>query len=109
MKKFFILIFFLTHSFSSGAHMAHYNKFNKIEMEILRDGEVIGYNYYFFKKDGDKTTVTNQIKFAVKLSNVPFGRTEGVGCNWLNKFCADVTAPAIWDTFDNKPEKLAIN
>ena len=71
MKKFFILIFFLTYSFSSGAHMAHYNKFNKIEMEILRDGEVIGYNYYFFKKDGDKTTVTNQIKFAVKL----FGKT----------------------------------
>jgi hypothetical protein len=34
--------------------MAHYNKFNKIEMEILRDGEVIGYNYYFFKKDERK-------------------------------------------------------
>jgi len=50
MKKFFILIFFLTYSLSSNAHMAHYNKFNKIEMEILKDGEVIGYNYYFFKK-----------------------------------------------------------
>ena len=67
MKKFFILIFFLAYSLNSNAHMAHYNKFNKIEMEILRDGEVIGYNYYFFKKDGDKTTVTNQIKFTVKL------------------------------------------
>ena len=43
--------------------MAHYNKFNKIEMEILRDGEVIGYNYYFFKKDLNNTTVTNQLKF----------------------------------------------
>ena len=52
MKNFFILIFFLTYSFNSNAHMAHYNKFNKIEMEILKDGEVIGYNYYFFKKDG---------------------------------------------------------
>ena len=50
MKNFFILIFFLTYSFSSNAHMAHYNKFNKIEMEILKDGKVIGYNYYFFKK-----------------------------------------------------------
>ena len=37
------------------AHMAHYNKFSKIEMEILKDGDVIGYNYYFFKKDKDKT------------------------------------------------------
>ncbi|MDC1483420.1 hypothetical protein N8092_04200 [Pelagibacteraceae bacterium] len=57
MNKFFILIFFLTCSLSSNAHMAHYNKFNKIEMEILKDDEVIGYNYYFFKRDGDKTTV----------------------------------------------------
>ena len=31
--------------------MAHYNKYSKIEMEILKDGEVIGYNYYFFKID----------------------------------------------------------
>jgi len=50
MKKIFILIFFLIYSLNSNAHMAHYNKFNKIEMEILRDGKVIGYNYYFFKK-----------------------------------------------------------
>ncbi|MDC1132377.1 hypothetical protein OAS64_00615 [Candidatus Pelagibacter sp.] len=79
MKKFFILIFFLTYSFSSGAHMAHYNKFNKIEMEILRDGEVIGYNYYFFKKDGYKTTVTNQIKFAVKLFGATIFEVESYG------------------------------
>ena len=39
MKNFFILIFFLTYSLNSNAHMAHYNKFNKIEMEILKDGE----------------------------------------------------------------------
>ena len=71
MKKFFFLIFFLMYSFSSSAHMSHYNKFNKIEMEILRDGEVVGYNYYFFKKDTDKITVTNQLKFTVKL----FGAT----------------------------------
>ena len=51
--------------------MAHYNKFNKIEMEILRDGDVIGYNYYFFKKNGDTIIVTNQIKFTVKV----FGAT----------------------------------
>ena len=80
MKKIFILIFFLTYSLSSNAHMAHYyNKFNKIEMEILRDGEVIGYNYYFFKKDGDKTIVTNQIKFTVKLFGATIFEIEGYG------------------------------
>ena len=79
MKKIFILIFFLTYSLSSNAHMAHYNKFNKIEMEILKDGEVIGYNYYFFKRDGDKTTVTNQIKFTVKLFGATIFEIEGYG------------------------------
>ena len=51
MKKFLFLIILLTFSLNSNAHMAHYNKFSKIEMEVLRNGEVIGYNYYFFKKD----------------------------------------------------------
>ena len=59
--------------------MAHYNKFNKIEMEILRDGEVIGYNYYFFKKDSDNTTVTNQLKFTVKLFGATIFEVEGYG------------------------------
>ena len=59
--------------------MAHYNKFNKIEMEILRDGEVIGYNYYFFKKDSDNTTVTNQLKFTVKLLGATIFEVESYG------------------------------
>jgi len=59
--------------------MAHYNKFNKIEMEILRDGEVIGYNYYFFKKDLDITTVTNQLKFTVKLFGATIFEVESYG------------------------------
>jgi hypothetical protein len=79
MKKIFILIFFLTYSLSSDAHMAHYNKFNKIEMEILRNGKVIGYNYYFFKRDGKKTAITNQIKFSVKLFGVTIFKVEGYG------------------------------
>jgi hypothetical protein len=65
--------------------MAHYNKFNKIEMEILRDGEVIGYNYYFFKKDVDNTTVTNQLKFTVKLLGATIFEVESYGEEKYNK------------------------
>ena len=79
MKKFLFFIFFLIYSFSSSAHMAHYSKFNKIEMEILKDGEVIGYNYYFFKKDKNETTVTNQIKFTVELFGATIFEIEGYG------------------------------
>ena len=49
------------------AHMTHYSKYNKIEMEIFRNGELIGYNYYFFTRKGNETIITNQIKFSVKL------------------------------------------
>ena len=49
------------------AHIGHYKKYNKIEMEILRNNEVIGYNNYSFKRDGEKTTVKNEYKFVVKL------------------------------------------
>tara|TARA_Y100000746_G_C15392217_1_gene402717 strand:+ start:431 stop:1111 length:681 start_codon:yes stop_codon:yes gene_type:complete len=79
MKKFLLLVLFLTYSFHSGAHMAHYSKFNKIEMEILRDGEVIGYNNYFFNKNLDQTTVSNQIKFTVKLFGATIFEVEGYG------------------------------
>ena len=66
MKKFLILIFILLSS-NTFAHMDHYKKFNKIEMDILRNGEIIGYNYYFFTRNNDETIVTNQIKFSVKI------------------------------------------
>ena len=85
MKKFLFFIFLFIYSFNSNAHMAHYNKFNKIEMEILRDGEVIGYNYYFFKKDLDNTTVTNQLKFTVKLLGTTIFEVESYGEEKYNK------------------------
>ena len=59
--------------------MAHYNKYNKIEMDILRNGELIGYNYYFFTRNGDETIVTNQIKFSVKLLGATIFQVEGYG------------------------------
>ena len=79
MKRFIFLIIFLTYSLNSSAHMAHYSKFKKIEMEILRDGEVIGYNYYFFNKDAENITVTNQLKFTVKILGAKIFEVESYG------------------------------
>ena len=57
--------------------MAHYNKYNKIEMEIFRNGELIGYNYYFFTRKGGETIITNQIKFSVKLLGATIFQIKG--------------------------------
>ena len=59
--------------------MDHYKKYNKIELEIFRNGELIGYNYYFFTRKGNETKVTNQIKFSVKLLGATIFQVEGYG------------------------------
>ena len=102
MKKLLFLTFLLIYSFNSSAHMAHYNKFNKIEMEILRDGEVIGYNYYFFKKDGKNTTVTNQLKFTVKLFGATIFEVESYG---EEKYIKDKLISFNSKTQQNKKDK----
>jgi hypothetical protein len=78
MKKILIIIFIF---FASNvlAHMDHYKKYNKIEMDIFRNGELIGYNYYFFTRKGDETLITNQIKFSVKLLGATIFQLEGYG------------------------------
>ena len=102
MKKLLFLTFLLIYSFNSSAHMAHYNKFNKIEMEILRDGEVIGYNYYFFKKDKENTTVTNQLKFTVKLFGATIFEVESFG---EEKYIKDKLISFNSKTRQNKKDK----
>ena len=102
MKKILFLTFLLIYSFNSSAHMAHYNKFNKIEMEILRDGEVIGYNYYFFKKDKENTTVTNQLKFTVKLFGATIFEVESFG---EEKYIEDKLISFNSKTRQNKKDK----
>ena len=102
MKKLLLLTFLLIYSFNSSAHMAHYNKFNKIEMEILRDGEVIGYNYYFFKKDEENTTVTNQLKFTVKLFGATIFEVESFG---EEKYIEDKLISFNSKTRQNKKDK----
>ena len=102
MKKLLFLTFLLIYSFNSSAHMAHYNKFNKIEMDILRDGEVIGYNYYFFKKDEENTTVTNQLKFTVKLFGATIFEVESFG---EEKYIKDKLISFNSKTRQNKKDK----
>ena len=46
-------------------------------MEIFRNNELIGYNYFFFTIDKNITTITNQIKFTVKLLGATIFEVEG--------------------------------
>ena len=102
MKKILVLIIVL---FSSNvlAHMDHYKKYNKIEMEIFRNGELIGYSYYFFTRKGDETIVTHQIKFSVKLLGATIFQVEGYG---EEKYIKDQLISYNSKTLQNDKEKF---
>ena len=83
--------------------MDHYKKYNKIEMDIFRNGELIGYNYYFFTRNGDETIVTNQIKFTVKFLGTTIFQIEGYG---EEKYLKDQLISYISKTLQNDKEKF---
>ena len=103
MKKFAVILLVIFSSSISQAHIGHYNKFDKIEMEILRNDEVIGYNNYYFKRDDEKTIVKNQYKFEVKLLSATIFKVEGYGEEiYLNDDLISFQSK----TFQNKKEKF---
>ena len=77
MKKIIVILFLFIYPTNSIAHIGHYIKYKKIEMEIYRNGELIGYNHYFFNRDGKETIVTNQIRFVVKILGATVFQVEG--------------------------------
>ena len=85
------------------AHMGHYNKYNKIEMEIFRNGELIGYNYYFFERNGEETIITNQFKFSVDLLGATIFQVESYG---EEKYIKDQLISFNSKTLQNDKEKF---
>ena len=70
MKKYiyiFLLFFFAN---QANAHTSHYAGIKVINLEIFRDGEVIGYRNYFFKHENNTIEVKNYTQFKVKLFGV---------------------------------------
>lgn len=103
MRRLIVTLFLILYPSISIAHMAHYNKYNKLEMEIFRNGELIGYNYYFFNRKGDQTLVTNQIKFSVKLLGAVIFQVESYG---EEKYLKDQLISYNSKTLQNNKEKF---
>ena len=103
MKKIALSIIFIFICFGSYAHIGHYSNYKKIEMEILRNNELIGYNYYFFSQKNDITLVTNQFKFEVKLLGATVFEVEGIG---EEKYLKDQLISFNSKTLQNKKEKF---
>ncbi len=103
MKKLIVIFFIIIFPAISIAHIGHYNKYNKIEMEIFRNGELIGYNYYFFERNGDETIITNQFKFSIDLMGATIFKVETYG---EEKYIKDQLISYKSKTLQNKKEKF---
>ena len=69
--KNYICIFYILFSFLQVyADESHYKNLSKIQMDILRNDEVIGYSNYFFEHREDTMIVKNYTKFIVKMFGV---------------------------------------
>ena len=70
MRKYIYPIIIFLFASKAFSHTSHYEGLKKIEMDVVRNGEVIGYTNYYFEKEDDIMTVKNYTKFKVKLMGV---------------------------------------
>ena len=70
MKKYIYIFLLFIFAHQASAHTSHYAGIKVINLEIFRDGEVIGYSNYFFKHNEDTMAVENYTKFIVEMFGV---------------------------------------
>ena len=103
MKKYIYILILFFFTSQSQSHTAHYKNLSKIEMEVFRNDEAIGYSNYFFEHEDNTMTVKNYTQFKVKLLgiNIFSISSEGVEKYENNKL---VFFKSI--TFQNNKEKF---
>ena len=102
MRKYLFIIITLVFATKSFSHTSHYKGLKKIEMDVIRNGEVIGYSNYFFEHDNKSMTVKNYTKFKVEL----FGVTVfSILSEAIEKYENDKLIYFKSNTFQNDKEK----
>ena len=102
MRKHIYIIIIILFTSKAYSHTSHYEGLKKIEMEVLRNGEVIGYSNYFFENSKKKMTVKNYTKFKVDL----LGMTVfSISSEAIEKYENDKLIYFKSNTFQNDKEK----
>ena len=85
IKFFFIFFSLFLYSFNSNSHPQDYIKFKSVEMEVLRNGKVIGFSKYNFNYKDQFLEVKNETKFEVKLAGVKIFEIKSEGMERYDK------------------------
>jgi len=102
MKKYIYLFLFFIFASQTNAHTSHYTGIKVINMEIFRNGELIGYSNYFFEHENNKLIVKNYTQFKVKL----FGATIfSISSEAIEKYEDNKLIYFKSNTFQNDKEK----
>jgi len=102
MRKYILIIITLLVASKTFAHTSHYEGIKKIEMDVLRNGEIIGYSNYFFENDKKKMTVKNYTKFKVELLGIT---VFSISSEATEKYENDKLISFTSNTFQNDKEK----
>tara|TARA_Y100000590_G_scaffold443731_1_gene573533 strand:- start:6072 stop:6752 length:681 start_codon:yes stop_codon:yes gene_type:complete len=102
MKKYFFIIIILFLATKAFSHSGHYKGIKKIEMDVIRNGEVIGHSNYYFENKNDIMTVKNYTKFKVELLGVTVFSISGEA---IEKYKNDKLISFKSNTFQNDKEK----
>ena len=102
MKKYLFIIIVLFISTKAFSHSSHYKGIKKIEMDVLRNGEVIGHSNYYLENENNTMTVKNYTKFKVELFGVSVFSISGEA---IEKYKGDKLISFKSNTFQNDKEK----
>ncbi len=102
MKKIFITVIILTLSIFKTSISKEPTDLKFIEMEVLRNGDVIGFSNYKFSKENDFLKVENETKFKVDLLGVNLFKINSKGTEiYKNNMLISFES----ETFQNKKVK----
>ena len=102
MKKYIYIFLLFIFTSQANAHTSHYAGIKVINMEIFKDGEVIGYSNYFFEHENNTTEIKNYTQFKVKLFGVVI---FSISSEALEKYKNDKLIYFKSNTFQNDKEK----
>ena len=102
MRKYIYSIIILLFASKAFPHASHYKGLKKIEMDVIRNGEVIGYSNYFFESSEKKMTVKNYTKFKVELLGIT---VFSISSESIEKHENDKLIYFKSNTFQNEKEK----
>ena len=102
MRKYIFIIIIILFASKAFSHTGHYEGLKKIEMDVVRNGEIIGYSNYFFENSEKKMTVKNYTKFKVELLGIT---VFSISSESIEKYENDKLIYFKSNTFQNDKEK----